>query len=115
MPIHPVAHAELTILSEQARLIILRDQVIQVVVGFENHIAAASAITSARSTFGTILFALECDAPFAAMACASIDFDFVNEHRSERSSAGTSTESVLPHRSLRCFLSCRSGLILPAR
>ena len=55
-------------------------------VGFEDHVAAAPAVAAAWPALGTILLALEGDAPFAAVARPRVDFDFVNEHKKRRGS-----------------------------
>ena len=66
--IHALAHAELSVLGDQPGLIILGDQVVQVVVGFQDDIAAATAVAPARTAFRAVLLALKCDASLAAMA-----------------------------------------------
>lgn len=48
MPVHPFAHAELATLGEQAGLIELGDEVVEVVIRFEDHVATTSTI----ATFG---------------------------------------------------------------
>jgi hypothetical protein len=58
----------------------LRDQIVQIMIGLENHIAAAPAVAATGATFGGILFALEGHATFAAVAGPRIDFDLVNKH-----------------------------------
>src|SRR5438552_18353776 len=80
MAIHSLAEASLAILCNQARLIILRDQIVQVMIGFEDPLAATAAITTAGSTFGTILLSLKGDAPFTPVSCAGVDLYFINEH-----------------------------------
>ena len=80
MAVHAIAHAESAILRDEARLVILGDEVVQVVVGFEDDVAAAPAVAAAGPALGTILLALEGDAAFAAVAGPRVDLDFVNEH-----------------------------------
>jgi len=80
MAIHAFPHAELTVLGKQSRLIILRDEIIEVVVRLQNHVAPAPAITAVRPALGTILLAPESHAAFAAVARTRVDFDFVYEH-----------------------------------
>ena len=67
-------------LRDQPRLVILGDEIVQVVVGLQNHVAAATAVAAVGAALGTILLALESHAAFAAVARARVDFDFVNEH-----------------------------------
>jgi hypothetical protein len=68
MPIHPFAQASLAILRNKARLVVLRDEVVQVVVCFQNDVAASTAIASAWPTLRPILLTLKCHAAFAAVA-----------------------------------------------
>ena len=84
MAVHAIAHAESAVLRDEARLIILGDEIVQVVVGFEDHVAAAPAVAAAGSALRTILLALEGDAPFAAVAGPRVDLDLVNEHKKRR-------------------------------
>jgi len=78
--IHALAHASLATLRDKARLIILRDEIVEVVVGLQNHAAAASAVAAARPTLGDVGLAMERDAAFAAVPCLRVNFYFVNEH-----------------------------------
>jgi predicted neutral ceramidase superfamily lipid hydrolase len=80
MSVHAFAHAEFAILREQSRLVILRDEIVEVVVRLQNHVTALPAVASVRTSFGTILLAPESHAALAAAASARVDFDFVNEH-----------------------------------
>ncbi len=72
------------VLRDELRLIILGDEVVQVVVGFEDDIAAAPAVAAAGAALGAILLALERHAAFAAVAGSRVNFDFVNEHGNVR-------------------------------
>ena len=78
--IHAFAQAHGAVLCNQARLIILRDEIVKVVVGFQDHLAAAAAVAAAGSSLGTILLALERHATLAAMAGARVNLDLVNKH-----------------------------------
>ena len=80
MSVHSFAETELAILRNESRLIVLRDQIVQVMVRFENDFASATAVTAIWSAFGTILLAAECDTTFSAVPTARINFYFVNEH-----------------------------------
>ena len=80
MAIHALAHAGLAVLGDQAGDIILGDEIVQVMIGLQNHAAAATAIAAAGAAFGDVSFAMERDAAFATVAGARVDFDFVNKH-----------------------------------
>jgi len=90
--IHALAEAELTFLGDQARLIILGDEIIQVVVGQEDDVAASAAVAAAGAAFGPKLLALEGDAASPAVAGAGVNFDFVNEHK--KGEAGASPQRI---------------------
>ena len=66
--------------GDEPRLVVLGDEIIQVVVGFEDDVAAAPAIAAAGAAFGPELLPLESDATFAAVTGAGIDLDLVDEH-----------------------------------
>jgi hypothetical protein len=78
--VHTLAETWFTALSEQTRLEVLGDEVVEIVIGLEDDIAAAPAIAAARAALGAIRFTQKRHAPFAAMAGAGEDLDFVNEH-----------------------------------
>jgi len=61
MAVHAFAQASLAILGNQARLVVLRDEIVQVMVRFHDDITAASAITAAGTSLGPILLTLERD------------------------------------------------------
>ena len=61
-------------------MIILGDEVVEVVVGLQNHAAAAPAVAAARPALGDVGLAMECDAAFAAVPRACVNFNFVYEH-----------------------------------
>jgi hypothetical protein len=88
--IHAVAHAELAVLRQEARLIILSDKIVEIMIGFQNDAAAASAVAATGAAFGTILLTLERDTAFAAVAGAGEDFYLVNEHRLKQKRRGWS-------------------------
>ena len=92
MAVHAFAQAELAVLRDEARLVVLGDEVVQVVVGFEDDVAAAPAVAAAGPALGPILLALEGDAPFAAVAGPRVDFDFVNEHGEDGERSGGALE-----------------------
>jgi hypothetical protein len=80
MPIHPLAQASLAFFGNQPRLVVLTDEVVQIVVSHQNHIAAPPAIASARTTLWPILLALERDTALSAMSGPGIDFDLIDKH-----------------------------------
>jgi len=61
-------------------LIVLRDEIIEIVIRFQNHVTAAAAIAAARPALGNIFLALKGHTTFAAMAGPRVNFDFVDEH-----------------------------------
>jgi hypothetical protein len=80
MTIHAFTHAGFAFLRNEPRLIILRDEVIQVVIRLQNHAAAAPTVAAAGAALGNVRFAMERDATFAAVTGASVNFYFINEH-----------------------------------
>ncbi len=78
--VHALAHAVMTVFREQPWDVILLEEVVQVVVGLQNHAAAAAAVAAARSALGHERFAVKGDGSLAAVAGAGVDFNFVNEH-----------------------------------
>src|SRR4051812_48307087 len=78
--IHAFAHAVLAILSDETRLIVLADQVIQIVVSLQDHVTTAAAVAAARTALGPIFLALERNAAFAAVSRAGVDFYFIDKH-----------------------------------
>jgi hypothetical protein len=83
--VHAFALPGLAVLGNEPRLVILRDEIVQVVIGLQDYVATTSTIAATGSAFGPILLALERHAALAAVPGPGIDFYFVNEHRSGRS------------------------------
>src|SRR5207244_5160678 len=79
MAVHAFAQTGLAVLGDEPRLVILRDEIVQVMIRFQDHVTATSAIAATGSAFWTILLALEGDAAFAAVSSPGVDPDFVNE------------------------------------
>ena len=77
--VHAFALARFALLGQEAGVVELRDQIVQVVVGLKNDAAAAPAIAAAGAAFGTKRFAQKRDASFAAVAGAGIDFYFIDK------------------------------------
>ena len=78
--VHAFAQAGFADLCDEARLIILRDKVVEVVVGLQNHAAAAPAVAAAGAALGDVSLAMERDTAFAAVSRPRVNFDFVYEH-----------------------------------
>ena len=80
MTVHAFAHATFAAERDEARNVILMDEIVQVVVSLQNHAAAATAVAAARPALGDVSFAMECDRAFAAVAGLRVNLYFVNEH-----------------------------------
>jgi hypothetical protein len=80
MTIHAFAQAGLAILRDDAWVVVLRDEIVQIVVRLKEHIAAAPAVAAIWATFGTILLTPESNATFSPVPGARVDFKFVDEH-----------------------------------
>src|SRR5436305_14891898 len=81
--VHPFSQTIRTILGDQARLVILRNEIVGIVIGFENDIATAPAIAATGAAFGPVFFPLKGNAAFAAVARSRVNFYLVNEHGKE--------------------------------
>src|SRR5262252_8725926 len=55
--IHAFAETLVTVFGKEFRLIILPDQIVEIMIGFENHVAAAATVAAVGTTFGTVLLA----------------------------------------------------------
>jgi hypothetical protein len=82
--IHAFAEAGFTSLGEQARLEMLGDEVIEIVIGLEDDIAAATAVAATGATLGAVRFAEKCHATLTPMAGPAENFYFVNEHNQQK-------------------------------
>jgi hypothetical protein len=80
MAVHAFAHARLAGLGNQSRLIILVDEIIEVVIRLKDHVPATSAVTPARTAFGTIRFAVEGHTSLAPMPGMGKNLNLVDEH-----------------------------------
>src|SRR6187399_2805701 len=80
MAIHAFSHAALSNLRNQPRLVILRDQIVQVVVGLQNHAATATAVAAARTALRNISLAMESHRAFPTVSRSRKYFNFVDEH-----------------------------------
>ena len=78
--IHAFAHAAFADFGDQARHVVLLDEIVQVVVSLEDNAAAAATVAAAGAALGDIRFAMERNTAFAAVAGAGINFDFVYKH-----------------------------------
>jgi hypothetical protein len=81
MSIHSFAEAWFAVFREETRLIELVDEVVEVVVGLEDDIPSATAVTAAGSSLGTVRLPEEGDATFAAMPGAGVNLDLVDKHK----------------------------------
>ena len=80
MAVHAFAQAVLAIRRNEARLIVLGDEVVEVVVGLQNHAAAPSAVAATGAAFGHEGFPMERDTAFATVPRPCVNLDFVNKH-----------------------------------
>jgi hypothetical protein len=78
--IHAFAEAGFTALGEEARLEMLGYEVIEIVIGLQDDIAAATAVATTGTTLGAIGFTEKGHAAFTPMAGARENFYLVNEH-----------------------------------
>src|SRR6266404_4946834 len=78
--VHAFALAVLAIFRQQPWLIILRDEIVQVVIGLQDHVAAAAAITASRAALGPRRLPQKSDTTFSAVTGARENFDFVDKH-----------------------------------
>ena len=63
-------------------LVILSDEIVEIVVRLENHVAAATAVAAARTALGHVRFAMKRDRALAAVPGARVNLDLVDEHAS---------------------------------
>ena len=52
MSIHSLAHTRFAEFGNEARLVILPDQIVQIMIRFENHIATTPAVAATRAATG---------------------------------------------------------------
>jgi hypothetical protein len=78
--VHALAHARVAARRDEARDVILADEIVEVVVGLQDDAAAASAVAAARAALGDVSLAMERDTAFAAVPRLRVNFYFVNEH-----------------------------------
>jgi hypothetical protein len=78
--VHAFAKALLAAFGNEAGLVVLGDEVVEVAVGLEDDAAAEAAVAAAGAAFGGEGFAAEGDAAFAAVAGAGVNFYFIDEH-----------------------------------
>jgi hypothetical protein len=62
----------------------LGDEIVEIVVGFENNITAAAAVATAGTAFRAIRLAEERHASLTAVSGAGEHFDFVDEHKNKK-------------------------------
>ena len=76
-----LAFAGPTVLGMEVRGVVLRDEVIDVVVRLQDHVATLAAVAAARSALRLERFMRKCDATVAALAGSGLNLDCVDEHR----------------------------------
>src|SRR5579862_194231 len=81
MAIHAFAQAHFAVFRDEFGLVVLRDEIVQIVIGFEDHVAATPAIAAAGAAFGTILLARESHAASATVTRARVNFYLVDKHK----------------------------------
>ena len=70
-----------TVLGVEVRGVVLRDEVVDVVVRLQNHVATLAAVAAARAALGLERFMRKGDATVAALAGPGLNLDCVDEHR----------------------------------
>ena len=65
----------------EVRGVVLRDEVVDVVVRLQNHVATLAAVAAARAALGLERFMRKGDATVAALAGPGLNLDCVDEHR----------------------------------
>ena len=80
MPIHAFSQPGMAFLRNQPRLVKLRDQVIEVVIGLKNHVSPTPAVAAAGAALGTIGLAMKGHTAFAAVTGARVNFYLIDEH-----------------------------------
>ena len=79
LAVHLPAHAVLAALGAELGLVAEVDQRVEVLVGHQPDTAAIAAVAAIRATQRYELLAAKADAAVAAIACADLDFGFVDE------------------------------------
>ena len=80
MAVHTLAHARLAVPGDEPRDIVLRDEIVEVVVRLQRHVAAAPAVAAAGPALGDVGLAMEGDAALAAVPRLRVNFYLVDEH-----------------------------------
>jgi hypothetical protein len=68
----------------------LRDEIVQIMIGFQNHIPASAAVAAAWAALRPVFLALKCDASLPSMPCARVNLYLVYEHLNEKGEARAS-------------------------
>jgi hypothetical protein len=79
-PIHPFPHAVLAILSDEAGLIKLGDEIIQIMVSLEDHIATPASVSPTWSAFRDKGLSMKSHTALAAVPGPRMDLYLVDEH-----------------------------------
>src|SRR5205085_11681676 len=78
--VHPFTQTSFAVGRDEAWLKILGDEIIQVVVSFQDNVAAAAAVAATGPALGAIFLPLKGHATLAAVAGSGVNFYFVYEH-----------------------------------
>ena len=78
--IHPFAHACFAIFSDQAGRVELGDEVVQVVVGLQDHVAPSAAVASAWTALSDKGLPVKSYTPFPSVPGLGVNLDFVDKH-----------------------------------
>src|SRR5664280_1391729 len=71
-PIHPFPQPVPAFFGDQAWLIKLPDQIVQIVVGLENHVASPAPVATVGPALGTVLLAAKGHAAFSTVTRSGI-------------------------------------------
>ena len=70
-----------TVLGVEVRGVVLRDEVVDIVVRLQDHVATLAAVAAARAALGLERFMRKGDATVSALAGPGLNLDCVDEHR----------------------------------
>jgi hypothetical protein len=88
MSIHSFAQALLAFLGDETWLVVLIDQVIEIVIGFENDVATTAAVAAAGPAFGPVGLTMKGHGAFPTVAGLRINLDLVDEHERQEKGRG---------------------------
>jgi hypothetical protein len=97
--IHAFSQSSFTFLCDEPGLVVLRNQIVQIVIGLQNDTSAAPAVAAARPAFGNIRFSMKRHASLAAMTGAGEDFHFIDKHLDHNGQVTLSIKKARPRTS----------------